>query len=132
MILILIGLKAGISIKDKEFLFPNSIIYNSGTYINNYYFNQLSIFKLFLLGNNEKSLRACLNSMTVTYQSNQTLKILEAFAKIKQRTIVLKFDNNVQCTNSFEDIFEPLLNVTDDSVPKIKCKGKINKKKSSL
>ena len=92
----------------------------------------MSIFKLFLLGNNEKSLRACLNSMTVTYQSNQTLKILEAFAKIKQRTIVLKFDNNVQCTNSFEDIFEPLLNVTDDSVPKIKCKGKIDKKKSSL
>merc|ERR1712223_1243291 len=76
-----------------------------------------------IYGNNEKSLRACLNSMTVTYQSNQTLKILEAFAKIKQRTIVLKFDNNIQCTNSFEDIFEPLLNVTDDSVPKIKCKG---------
>ena len=70
--------------------------------------------------------------MTVTYQSNQTLKILEAFAKIKQRTIVLKFDNNIQCTNNFEDIFEPLLNVTDDSVPKIECKGKIDKKKSSL
>ena len=60
--------------------------------------------------------------MTVTYQSNQTLKILEAFARIKQRTIVLKFDNNIQCTNNFEDIFEPLLNITD--IPKITCKGK--------
>ena len=66
--------------------------------------------------------------MTVTYQSNQTLKILEAIAKIKQRSIVLKFDNNIQCTNNFEDIFEPLLNITDDGFPKIKCKGKILKK----
>ena len=55
----------------------------------------------------------------ITYESNYTLKLIDAY--VEQKSVVLQFNKNIKCSKKFDDIFESLNVTTED--PKVECRG---------